>query len=137
MRQYTRNRHLRQRGMSLIEIMVVITIMSLVMAAVTVAVWPKLKQASCKTAYASAQKIQGYIVHYRGEHDFECPKSITDLKAQGLKDREINDPWNQPFQFKCPGEHEDEADVWSNGPDKQPNTPDDVRGWVSDKEQCK
>ena len=41
-----------------------------------------------------------------------------------------NDPWGNPFQYKCPGRfNTDGYDVWSFGPDRTDGTDDDVCNW--------
>ena len=124
--------------MSLVEIMVVITIMALVMGAVAVAVFPALKRASCKTAYGTEQDIQNAVGMYRGDNNSDCPRSLDDLVTGKYLNKSPIDPWNKPYLFKCPGEKNPEsADVWSSGNDKQEGTPDDVKGWLTIQEQCK
>jgi general secretion pathway protein G len=138
MRQHNTRRNRRQRGMSLIEIMVVITIMALVMGAVAVAVFPQFKKASCKTAWTEAQSISQAVGQYRTDNSNDCPKSLDELKSGHFLKSDPIDPWGKPFQFKCPGEQDtDTADVWSSGADKQDGTADDVKGWVRIQEQCK
>ena len=127
----------RQAGISLVEIMVVLTIMALVMGAVAVAVFPQLKRARCKNAYVEAQTIQQQIGLYRSDNG-DCPKTLSDLFGGKYITKEPIDPWSKPYSFRCPGEkNPDTADVWSMGPDAIEGTPDDVRGWVRVEEQCK
>jgi general secretion pathway protein G len=57
-------RRRRNRGMTLIEIMVVITILGLIAAAVGVAVVPKLEQAKHDRAVLDIQNIQGALKLY-------------------------------------------------------------------------
>ena len=123
--------------MTLVEIMVVITIMALVMGAVAVAVFPALKKASCKTAYGEEQTIAQQVGLYRSDNG-DCPKSLSDLFTAKYITKEPLDPWGKPFSFKCPGDkNTDTADVWSSGADKQEGTQDDVRGWLRMEDQCK
>jgi general secretion pathway protein G len=40
------------------------------------------------------------------------------------------DPWGHPYQYQCPGAHnQDGYDVWSFGPDGQNGTEDDIGNW--------
>lgn len=40
------------------------------------------------------------------------------------------DPWHQPYHYQYPGTHnKDGYDVWSSGPDKQSGTSDDIGNW--------
>ena len=48
---------------------------------------------------------------------------------------EIKDPWNQPFEYRSPGEfHEEGYDLWSRGPDGQDDGgkegSDDIKNWI-------
>ncbi|MEM7147442.1 MAG: type II secretion system major pseudopilin GspG [Verrucomicrobiota bacterium] len=48
----------------------------------------------------------------------------------GLKESALNDPWQRPYQYKNPPTNNtDKPDVWSMGPDGQPNTEDDLGNW--------
>jgi general secretion pathway protein G len=41
------------------------------------------------------------------------------------------DPWEHPYQYQSPGQHNpDGYDVWSNGPDGQSGTEDDIGNWT-------
>ena len=129
-----------ERGMTLIEIMVVIAIIGLVMGAVAVGVIPQLEKARCKTAWAETQTIGEAIASYQTDNAGECPKSLDELvSGKFLKNAPI-DPWNQPFNFKCPGDKlTDGADIWSNGRNKQneSGSGDDVGAWMKQNEACK
>ena len=40
------------------------------------------------------------------------------------------DPWGTPFQYRFPAQKsKDGYDLWSNGPDGQPDTEDDIGNW--------
>ena len=41
-----------------------------------------------------------------------------------------NDPWGRPYQYRFPGEHnQDYFDLWSPGADGQDGTKDDITNW--------
>jgi general secretion pathway protein G len=42
------------------------------------------------------------------------------------------DPWGHDYHYRSPGEHYPDYDIWSEGPDGQDGTDDDVTSWVSD-----
>ena len=126
-----------QRGMTIVEIMVVVAIIGLVMGAVAVGALPALNRASCKTAWTETQNIQQAVVVYQTDNNGDCPKSIADLVSGKYLSKEPKDPWNQGFKMKCPGEKGGDADVWSSGKDKQEGTEDDIKGWAGQTEQCK
>jgi general secretion pathway protein G len=43
------------------------------------------------------------------------------------------DPWQQRYNYQFPGNRnplgQAGPDIWSNGPDRQPNTADDIGNW--------
>lgn len=42
----------------------------------------------------------------------------------------VEDPWNHPYQYRNPGKHNPNGyDVFSMGPDGQPDTDDDIGNW--------
>lgn len=47
---------------------------------------------------------------------------------------QLKDPWRNEYQYKCPGDvNTDAYDLWSNGPDGQSGTDDDIKNWKSDR----
>ncbi len=128
-----------QRGMTLVEIMVVVTIIGAVMAAVGFYAIPMLNKGNCKAAYIMLQKISGAVDMYKTENSGDCPKSLDELMTgKFLQKQDSVDPWGQPYNFKCPGDkNTDGADIWSKGRNKQDGDEDDVRSWLGQNEQCK
>jgi general secretion pathway protein G len=116
------------RGMTLIEIMVVIAIIGIVMTAVGVGVVPQLNKARIKAAAAQLNTIENALVTYT--LDAETPNSLEALtKGAGavLKVKQLKDPWGVPFVYTYPSQdNEREYDICSNGPDKKPSTDDDI-----------
>jgi general secretion pathway protein G len=93
------------RGMTLIEIIVVITILSLLMAAVGIAVIPQLEQAKRDRAKIDIGNIQQALKTYyvkKGSY----PDTGTGLKA--LVDTQIlekapMDPWDKEYVYMLEG----------------------------------
>jgi general secretion pathway protein G len=91
----------RQAGMTLIEIMVVITILGLIAAAVTVAVIPKIDQARQERASLDIKTIEGALkLYYAKKGSF--PDTSTGLKAlvdtQNLETMP-KDPWGHDYVY--------------------------------------
>jgi len=43
------------------------------------------------------------------------------------------DPWDTEYSYVCPGKHNPKGfDIFSSGPDRQPNTADDLGNWEKD-----
>lgn len=121
----------RRAGVTLIEMMVVVTIIALFAALVL----PKMIGQADKAKRASAKaQINAYMTAL-GSYKLDTgvyPTTEQGLQALRVKpdgvenwqgpytDKEIsNDPWKHPFLYKYPGEHGDEPDILSYGQDGQ------------------
>jgi general secretion pathway protein G len=91
----------RSRGMTLIEIMVVITILGLIAAAVGVAVIPQLNQARVDRARLDIKNIQNALkLYYTKKGNY--PDTATGLR--GLVEMQAlealpRDPWNNEYSY--------------------------------------
>jgi general secretion pathway protein G len=112
------------RGVTLVEVLIVVAIMSLIATTVVVAVIPKFKQAQIDTALNSAREIRGAATRWRARGGDQCP-TVAIL----VSDKEIDtasktdDPWGSPYKVICT---EDEIVVTSPGPDKKEGSQDDL-----------
>lgn len=118
----------RQLGMTLIEIMVVVAIISLIMGGIGLMAFNRFQDAQLGTARTELTKIKGAIETYRVNKRGKCPKTMEDLKAAGIIDKVAKDPWGTTYEFKCPGE-KDQVDVISAGPDAEMGTSDDIASY--------
>jgi general secretion pathway protein G len=120
-----------QRGFTLLEIMIVLAIMGLIVTAVSIQVFSKLKKAKVQAAKLGVQKIVGAAGTSMAGGGASCPKGLEDLISQGeLSKNDGKDPWGTPYIFRCPGtQSPDGVDVISWGPDKADGTADDIRSW--------
>jgi general secretion pathway protein G len=124
-------RNRRRAGVTLIEMMVVVTIIALFAALVL----PRMIGQTDKARRAAAKaQIQSYMTAL-GSYKLDTaiyPTTEQGLQALRVKpdgvenwqgpytDKEIsNDPWGHPFVYKYPGEHGDEPDILSYGRDGQ------------------
>lgn len=94
-------RRRRNRGMTLIEIMVVITILGLIAAAVGVAVIPQLNQARRDRAELDIKSIQNALkLYYTKKGNY--PDTATGLRGlveiQALESIP-RDPWNNEYVY--------------------------------------
>jgi general secretion pathway protein G len=98
-------RRRRARGMTLIEIIVVITILSLLMAAVGIAVIPQLDQAKVDRAYLDIANIGNALKTYYAKKG-NYPDTGTGLKAvvdaQILEKMPV-DPWDHEYVYLLEG----------------------------------
>ncbi len=97
----TKQQRRRNRGMTLIEIMVVITILGLIAAAVGVAVIPKLDEAKQDTARLDIGNIQNALKLYYTKKG-KYPDTATGLRAlvetQNLERIPV-DPWGNEYVY--------------------------------------
>ncbi|HVO21585.1 MAG TPA: type II secretion system major pseudopilin GspG [Anaeromyxobacter sp.] len=124
-----------ERGMTLIEIMVVLVILGMIAAAVAVNVVGRQKDAQIKQAKTDVQNISS-----QGVDAFHVMRGRYPTTEEGLQilvkegflkpnnaEGTLRDPWGHDYVYLCPGQlHPDAYDVKSNGPDGQPGTPDDI-----------
>jgi general secretion pathway protein G len=124
-----------ERGMTLIEILVVLVILSLIATAVAVNVVGRAEDARKERAKTDVQRIASDGVEafkvMRGRYPTteEGLKLLMDekfLKANSTEGK-LLDPWQHEYVYIYPGQvHPDAFDVKSYGPDGQPGTPDDI-----------
>jgi len=124
-----------QRGMTLLEIMIVLAIIALVMGFL---VGPRVMQmfAESKSEIARIQVVdianKAYGQWMVNNPEDDCPSSIADLqKYTNNPKKEIKDPWKQDLIMTC-GESAPEGvpfGVMSKGPDKKEGTDDDIKSW--------
>jgi general secretion pathway protein G len=122
-----------QRGLTMLEIMIVIAILGLIMGLVVV---PQIMGAK-RTADI---RIARLAVHKLVDEDYprwalahpaeSCPPNVTAITANA---EAAIDPWSSPYQLYCgaslPEEVASEAAASSHGPDREPRTEDDIRSW--------
>jgi general secretion pathway protein G len=91
----------RRRGMTLIEIMVVITILGLIAAAVGVAVIPQLQEARQRRAALDIESIQTALKLYHMKKG-KFPDTATGLSAlveMNALEQLPKDPWNNDYVY--------------------------------------
>ncbi|MCU0673864.1 MAG: type II secretion system protein GspG [Myxococcota bacterium] len=111
--------------MTLIEILVVITIMALVAGAVGASVFGALRDAKAKRARTDASSLSAAALRFRLDHA-RCPTSTDELVEAGYLQRHGRsaDPWDGDFVHECEA---DDVIAVSAGPDGVFGTEDDVR----------
>lgn len=115
--------HRRRAGMTLVEIMVVITILGLIIGVVGVSVVSYLRDAEKGVAAAQIKNLKTAVQRYRQKMS-TYPQSVEEV-AEYMEDKKIpKDPWNEPYIFQL---RDDGFTLHSKGPDKQDGTEDDVK----------
>lgn len=110
--------------MTLIEILVVITIMALVAGAVGASVFGALRDAKVQQARTDASSLSAAALRFRLDHA-RCPSGTEELVEAGYLQRHgrTTDPWDGEFAFECEA---DDVVAWSAGPDGLFGNDDDV-----------
>ena len=109
------------RGMTLIEIMVVLVILGLIAGAIGYNVFGQLKEAQIKTATLDLKAIANSVDLYHVETG-QWPDSLGQLVPKFIRDLH-KDPWGQEYSYVKSG---DGYDVYSYGPDKAQGGGDDI-----------
>jgi|TARA_Y100001933_G_C18812303_1_gene485573 general secretion pathway protein G len=122
--------------MTLIEIMVVVAILGILATAITMGVMGQLDDAKVQTARLKANEIAKAMDLYKIRNNGypSTGEGINALvnpgKGQPLFDELPVDPWDNPYNYANPGTRNSRRfDVWSNGPDGESGTADDVGNW--------
>jgi len=116
-----------QRGMTLIEIMVVVIIIGLIGTAVAVNVFGNLAEAKVRTAKSDIAKISDGVDTYkvlRGHYpttEQGLAVLIQEKVLKPNKEGKLLDPWDREYVYLSPGQaHADSYDVKSYGSDGAP-----------------
>ena len=120
-------RRAAKRGVTLIEILIVLAIVGLLATGVGLVIIPKWAESQKKAAKVDLVAIYQIAEKYRAEHSGEgCPtvELLREKKELSVTSK-ITDPWDTTYKIVC-GE-EESMSVVSFGPDKRENTPDDIR----------
>jgi general secretion pathway protein G len=119
-----RARRAAQRGMTLIEIMIVVVIMGLIASAVGIGVFNQAKKARVETSTTEARNIEHAVQLWQQDHPNGCP-TVVQLQNDRVLDSHARskDPWDNDYMISCEG---GDVTVRSKGPDGQEGTDDDI-----------
>ncbi|MFZ0488500.1 MAG: type II secretion system major pseudopilin GspG [Arenicellales bacterium] len=124
----------RQKGFTLIEMMVVVAIIGLLATLILPRVLGRQEQAQIEKARADIQALSSALKLYKLDN-FNFPSTQQGLdslrskpggdppannwKQGGYIERLPKDPWGNDYQYLSPGQHGD-YDIWSYGSDGKP-----------------
>jgi general secretion pathway protein G len=113
------------RGVTLIEILIVLAIVGLIAGGVAVVAIPKYAESQKNQAKIDARTIHPVAEKYKVDHPGQCP-TVEQLRAEKELSAasKITDPWDTPYAIRC---QDEEIYIMSFGPDKKEGTQDDIR----------
>jgi general secretion pathway protein G len=125
-------RNRRRAGITLIEMLVVVTIIALFAALVAPVMFRQSDKARVTAARAQINSFMTALGSYKLDTGV-LPSTEEGLQALRVKPANLDqwqgpylpkeiplDPWGHPYVYKYPGEHGDEPDIISYGADGQP-----------------
>lgn len=119
-------RRAAQRGVTLIEILIVLAIIGLIAGGVAVVAVPQFEKARITQGKQDVGRLQQAVELWRSQNPGgECP-TMEKLKADKIVAASTKpaDPWDSPYEIVCDPE---DTIIVSYGPDKKKNTKDDLR----------
>jgi len=141
-----RRRTRTQAGVTLIEMLVVVTIIALFAAIVAPKLLGRADAAKVTAARSQMQQFSTALGMYKLDTSTfpttemglnalrNRPEGVTQWNGPYLPQDVPNDPWAHPYIYKYPGDHGDEPDISSLGADGQPGgdgTNADILSWKS------
>lgn len=123
----------RSTGITLIEMLVVITIIALFSAIAYQRLTPALDQGRRTAAQTQIESFAGALQRFNIEHGRfpSQEEGIQSLRPYLTKDIPT-DPWKRPYVYRYPGEHGPEPDLICYGADGSPGGEgpnEDVVSW--------
>jgi general secretion pathway protein G len=113
------------RGMTLIEIMIVITIMASIMGVVGFYVVGALDEANKEEARIQMGHIkQSLDMYYTRSSPNQYPDRLDQLVDRNIMKEVPADPWGEPYVYRKNGRAE--YTIMSKGPDNTEGTEDDI-----------
>jgi general secretion pathway protein G len=118
--------HGRERGVTLVEVLIVVAIMAVISGGVTLVAFPLYKEARIKSAVVGCQAVKQAAELFQnldGVAD-QCP-TIQDLvNSRKIDGKKTDDPWGVTYKVDC---SEGEIRAISAGNDRKFGTQDDIR----------
>jgi general secretion pathway protein G len=133
----SRSRLIRnKKGMSLVEIMVVIAIIGVLMTVIAVNVTGYLDDANASATKIEINNIEKALIAYQAKHKGRAPTTAEGLDAakKYFPNNEVpTDAWGNPFQYFSPGTHgQHDYEIISLGKDGKEGGEDtnaDILSW--------
>ncbi|UJF22168.1 type II secretion system major pseudopilin GspG [Shewanella sp. OMA3-2] len=136
-------KHSKQRGFTLLEVMVVIVILGILASMVVPNLMGNKDKADQQKAVSDIVALENALDMYKLENStypttdqgldalVQKPTSSPEprnYREGGYVKRLPQDPWRNDYLLLSPGENS-KLDIFSAGPDGQPGTEDDIGNW--------
>ena len=118
----------KQQGFSLIEVLVVMTILAVIFGLVVSNVTGGQDKAKYKQAKIEVQKLSQSVSEFYLDTG-NMPDSLDELYNDNgesmwmgpyVKEKELKDPWGEPYHYSANSQHNQPFDIYSYGKDKSP-----------------
>ena len=134
--------HRSSPGFSLVEILVVLAVIGMLAGLAIYNIGPIAENAKIRTAKSYVSSTIKTPIHTYSLDVGKPPSKLKDLvvnpgvgprwKGPYVDIENFEDPWGNDYQYRIPPENSiGSFDVWSNGPDGNSGTSDDIGNWSS------
>jgi len=142
----TKRRWAAQAGVTLIEMLVVVTIIALFAGLVGLRMWKQADKAKITAARTQIGILMGALNMYKMDTGVfptteqglqalrAAPAGVNNWQGPYLERDVPNDPWQNPYVYHYPSEQGDEPEIISYGSDGQPGgegSAADIVSWKS------
>ena len=124
------------RGMSLIEILIVLGIIAGAMGVIINRVITSGEQANVEQTQNEIKALVGYVKLYKqktGKYP-TTDQGLGALVEAGYYDSAPVDAWKTEFHYESPGSHGNKFEIWSDGSDPDKDE-DNINSWDDNKEE--
>ena len=95
MKRFKRARARLQRGMTLIEIMIVVAIIGMLMGGVGIVAIKQLDKAKVMDTKKAIKTIEQALIHFQTDSNDACPKALNDLHTAKYLSKDPVDAWER------------------------------------------
>lgn len=115
----------RARGVTLLEVLIVVMILAMVAGGVAAFALPNYRKAQKEQAETGARVVRTAIQQWQAANNESTCPTISQLVQEKQLDpgQSTSDPWGQPYSLSCA---DDDVSVVSAGPDKKKGSKDDI-----------